>query len=137
MNQLKAHIKNLGIFVAFDAVAGEMTGALMTCLPNRSTVYVYGVLAGEPVHAIDPIDLIYRRKQVRGFHVAKDWLSLGGRVAMVNRINWGSQLVGPGLAEGGWATSQFVDCTMDTMHGTFCDLWKNGFTGKKLRILFQ
>lgn len=137
MKQLTAHVKNLNVFVAFDAVAGDMTGELMKCLPNRSFVYVYGGLSIEPIGAIDPMDLIYRRKELRGFHVGKDWLSVGGPVNTVNRINRGIHLVGTGLEPGGWATSQFVDCTMDTMHDTFCELWKEGFTGKKLRILFK
>ena len=137
MTQLKALIKTLDIKVAFDAVAGDMTGALMTCLPSRSTVYVYGVLAGEPVAGLDPIDLIYRRKEVRGYHVGKDWLSKGGTVAMLDRVNSNLKLVGPGLAPGGWAASQYVDCSMETMHDTFCTLSKEGFTGKKLRVLFK
>lgn len=137
MTQLKALVKTLDIRVAFDAVAGDMTGALMTCLPSRSVVYVYGVLSAEPVGGLDPIDLIYRRKEVRGFHVAKDWLSKGGPAAILSRLNHNLQLVGPGLEPGEWAASQFVDCSMDDMFETFCDLWKNGFTGRKLRVLFQ
>eukprot|EP00977_Amphora_coffeiformis_P008640 scaffold1953_cov176-Amphora_coffeaeformis.AAC.58 len=136
MSQLKALVKTLDIKVAFDAVAGDMTGSLMTCLPSRSVVYVYGVLSGIPVGKVEPIDLIYRRKQVAGFHVAKDWLSVGGQVAMLSRVKAGIQLVGSGLSPGGWATSQFTDCNMDSMHETFCDLTKSGFTGKKLRIIF-
>jgi len=99
-------------------------------------VYVYGVLSGEPVGEVDPIDLIYRRKQVAGYHVAKDWLSVGGQVAMLSRVKIGIQVVGSGLVSGGWARSQFADCNMDNMHETFCNLTKSGFTGKKLRILF-
>ena len=137
MSQLRALVVTLNIKVAFDAVSGDMTGSIMTCLPSRSVVYVYGVLAGDPVGKLDPIDLIYRRKQVVGFHVAKDWLSVGGQVAMLNRVKTGVQLVGSGLAPGGWARSQFADCRMENMHETFCDLTKSGFTGKKLRILFN
>lgn len=137
MRQLKALVKTLDITVAFDAVAGDMTGSLMTCLPSRSVVYVYGVLSGESVGKVDPIDLIYRRKQVAGFHVAKDWLSVGGQVAMLNRVKTKIQLVGSGLAPGGWARSQFVDCQMENMHEQFCEMTKSGFTGKKLRVLLN
>jgi NADPH:quinone reductase-like Zn-dependent oxidoreductase len=136
-SQLKALIQNLGISVAFDAVGGDMTGELLSLLPSKGVVYVYGVLGGKGCARIEPMDLIYRRKQVKGYHVAKDWLSVGGPVAMLRRMNRGQSIVGPGLAFGEWAATQFVDCTMETMHETFVDLWKSGFTGKKLRILIN
>ena len=136
ITQLKALVRTLGVRVAFDAVAGDMTGAIMTCLPSRGTVYVFGFSSAEPVGGLDPIGLIYRRKEVRGFHVAKDWLSKGGPLAVLKRLNHNLQLVGPGLEPGGWATSQFVDCTMDTMHETFCGLQKNCSGDKTLRIVF-
>lgn len=133
-HQLKALIKTLDIRVAFDAIAGDMTGSLLKCLPNRSTVYVHGILTSEPVSGIDPTDLIYRRKQILGFHMAQDWLLMGGPANVSQRIEQNLALIASGLAPDGWATSQFVDCHMDTVQETFCDLWKNGFTGKKLRI---
>jgi NADPH:quinone reductase-like Zn-dependent oxidoreductase len=150
-SQLKAVVHALNIHVAFDAVAGDMTGALLTCMPSRSIVYVYGCLASNPsVEGIDPIDMIYRRKRVLGFHMAKDWLSPTSRRGftfgskgnklfdkVASRINANLQIVGPGLAPGGWAASHLVDCSMENVHETFCGLWTSGFTGKKLRIVLK
>ena len=45
-DELTAKVKELGATVAFDAVAGDMTGDLLDCLPKKGTVYVYGGLAG-------------------------------------------------------------------------------------------
>lgn len=63
--------------VAFDAVAGNMTGQVLETMPSGSTVYVYGALSGGEVH-VPAGALIFGDKQVRGF-----WLShwLGANLA--------------------------------------------------------
>ena len=115
--ELKEVIAQLGITVAFDAVAGPMTAALLAALPNKSTVYVFGRLSGEPAHCA-PLDLIYFEKKVEGFLVAGhagSWLRKDGLIKMGLRQRACAQRVCPALAEGGWAASTFVDCTPDTM----------------------
>ena len=135
--ELKEVVAQLGITVAFDAVAGPMTAALLAALPNKSTVYVFGRLSGEPAHC-PPLDLIYFEKKVEGFLVAGhagSWLRKDGLLKMGLRQRACAQRVCPALAEGGWAASTFVDCTPDTMWASFLSLYKSeGFTGKKLRV---
>ncbi|MDP3462228.1 MAG: zinc-binding dehydrogenase [Bacteroidales bacterium] len=60
---------------AFDAVAGEMTGQLVNCLPYDSEVVVYGGLSGKPVSGIDFMSLIFRNAMITGFNL-NDWLVL-------------------------------------------------------------
>ncbi len=58
--------------VAFDAVAGEMTGRVLNAMPARSTAIVYGALSLQGC-VVDPRSLIFQRKSVRGFWLS-DWL---------------------------------------------------------------
>eukprot|EP00522_Entomoneis_paludosa_P011613 CAMPEP_0172458202 /NCGR_PEP_ID=MMETSP1065-20121228/26352_1 /TAXON_ID=265537 /ORGANISM="Amphiprora paludosa, Strain CCMP125" /LENGTH=389 /DNA_ID=CAMNT_0013212341 /DNA_START=163 /DNA_END=1332 /DNA_ORIENTATION=- len=138
LDQLSAKAKELNVKVAFDAVAGDMTGQLLSILPKRGIVYVYGVLAGQPVGKVEPIDLIYRQKQVKGFSLAHSWLPKAGAtfgpLGVLWRTKWCIQQLAPNLSEEGWASSQYHDCSMADMQQEFSGLAQKGFTGKKLRI---
>jgi NADPH:quinone reductase-like Zn-dependent oxidoreductase len=65
--RIKCH--ELGVTLAFDAVAGPMTGQLAQALVDGGTVVVYGGLSEQEIR-IHPQELIFRRKKVEGF-----WLS--------------------------------------------------------------
>jgi len=134
LDQLSTKVKELKIQVAFDAVSGDMTGQLLSVLPKRGIVYVYGVLSGQPVGKVEPIDLIYRQKQVKGFMFTSNWLTKGGPLSALWRTQWSIQQLARNLSNDGWAASQYHDCTMSEMEETFHSLCANGFTGKKLRI---
>ena len=100
--ELKEVIAQLGITVAFDAVAGPMTAALLAALPNKSTVYVFGRLSGEPAHC-PPLDLIYFEKKVEGFLVAGhagSWLRKDGLIKMGLRQRACAQRVCPRARRG-------------------------------------
>eukprot|EP00939_MAST-03C_sp_MAST-3C-sp1_P000185 g185.t1 len=131
--ELKLKIDTLNITVAFDAVAGKMSGDLLTLLPDGGGVYVYGALAQQAVGAINPLDIIYRKKKVRGWLLTY-WLQSGGTVSMMNRLRWASPLVNSGLKDG-WSSTKFQDVSMDNMWNTFLDMYtKSGFTDRKLRV---
>lgn len=131
--QLKTLIQELDIRVAFDCVSGEMTGKLLTLLPSKSTVFVYGSLSALPCSDIQPLDLIYRKKRIEGW-LLPTWLLSGDPVAVLMRIRASTASVHSGLVKGGWAETQFSDCTMDNMLERFRELVRGGFTGQKLRI---
>jgi len=132
--QLTAIIEKLDIKVAFDAIAGDMSGTLLSLLPSKGTCFVYGGLSKSNVSNVNPIDLIYHRKHLEGFFLTS-WIESGGTLATVRRMGKATKLVNAGLAEGGWAESAFVDCKMEDMYSKFLEMWnKDGFTGKKLRI---
>lgn len=67
--QLEERCQTLRATLAFDAVAGGLTGRLLAAMPDGSTVVVYGALSGETV-GVPPEPLIFERKRVEGF-----WLS--------------------------------------------------------------
>lgn len=54
------------VHLAFDAVAGEMTGRLLRALPSPSKVTVFGALSFEPPQ-VTPGQLIFESKSVDGF----------------------------------------------------------------------
>ena len=67
---LAARCHELGATIAFDAVAGASTGQLANALPRGGEVVIYGALAGEPCHGIDPMELAFGHKRISGFEIA-------------------------------------------------------------------
>ena len=71
----------------FDPVAGTLTGRVLKNMPENSVAYVYGGLAGEGC-VIDPLELIFKGKKVKGFWLSK-WLndkSLLGKAKMLYNL---------------------------------------------------
>jgi NADPH:quinone reductase-like Zn-dependent oxidoreductase len=67
----------IGASVAFDAVAGELTGRVLAAMPAGSEIVVYGGLSGDPCGSIDPMVLAFGDKHVRGFEIAGYLQDLG------------------------------------------------------------
>ena len=133
--ELKTLIKTHGIQLAFDAVAGAMSGKILTLLPKKGTLFVYGRLSNQGCSEIQPLDLIYMQKKLEGWFLGS-WVRQGGMFATQRRLKGATNCVHAGLAEKeGWCQSQFEDCTMEDMHGKFLEFCANGFTGRKLRIV--
>jgi NADPH:quinone reductase-like Zn-dependent oxidoreductase len=76
-DELKATCERLGATVAFEAIAGDMTGTIANAMPPNSVVYVYGALSEEPCGNIDPVQLIFHSKEVRGFYLG-EWMRRRG-----------------------------------------------------------
>lgn len=137
--ELKGLVESLKIKVAFDAVAGDMSGTLVGLLPEGSTTYVYGGLSGKTVSNVGVRDLIYGKKKLQGWYLT-DWLMAGGGLKTLRRLNAAFKIVNPGLKSGGWAASQYLDVTMEEMWPKYLSMRSSsgsgGFTGQKLRIRF-
>ena len=131
--QLRKLIETHDCTVAFDAISGQMSGTIMRQMPPRSTLYVYGGLSKEPMGNVETMDLIYRGKRVEGF-LLPDWINMKDFVGALRRLRRAAALVNPGLKEGGWATSQFKDCSMEEMQQDFMSMYNGSFTGQKLRM---
>lgn len=67
--RLRQLCHDLQATMAFDAVAGELTGTLLQAMPRHSRVLVYGGLSGQPSQ-VGPTETIFGEKVVAGF-----WLS--------------------------------------------------------------
>jgi len=69
--------RGLQATIAFEAVAGALTGRVLEALAKGGRVTVYGGLSEEPCGAIDPRALIFHGKSVDGFWLA-DWFKQAG-----------------------------------------------------------
>jgi NADPH:quinone reductase len=78
-DRLRDLCARLGAMAAFDAVAGEMTGRLLSAMPPRSVVLVYGALSGENCCGINPVELLFHDKRVQGFYLT-EWLKRRGAI---------------------------------------------------------
>jgi NADPH:quinone reductase len=67
--------------VAFEAVAGKLTGEIAAAMPHGSTIVVYGGLSETPC-SVDPRELIFRGIHVQGFWLA-DWFRTAGLPAVL------------------------------------------------------
>jgi len=131
---LQAKVNELGATVAFDAVAGQMSGDLLDLMPKNATVFVYGGLSGL-VQGINPLDLIYNEKKFKGFFLSS-WIKSGGMLKSLYRLNGAGSKVNSGLQAGGWSSSQFKDTTLEDAHDDIVKLLNSSITGVKLRIRF-
>lgn len=119
--QLSKLIAQHNISVAFDCIAGSMTGTILSLLPNGGTCYVYGALSNDLASHIHLMDLIYRRKQIKGFHCVRDWLLAKSSwwKPPFSRIRWVTRELNRGLmicdGDCGWAmtSSHFIDCQLE------------------------
>ncbi len=73
--RLRELFHRLGVTLAFDAVAGAMTGQLLRAMPSGGCVTVYGALSDAPCD-VPAGALIFERKRVEGFWLA-DWFLQG------------------------------------------------------------
>ena len=134
LSEIKTLTEKLNITAVADAVGGELSGDLLSILPQGGTTYVYGVLSKQPVGNIDPLDLIYRKKKLKGWFLP-GWLKKGGTMSMLMRVRSASARVNEGLSGKGWSSTQFHDVSMDNMFTEFKDMYKkSGFTNRKLRM---
>jgi NADPH:quinone reductase-like Zn-dependent oxidoreductase len=74
--------ERLGATIAFEAVSGDMTGTVVNAMPRHSKIYVYGALSEEPCCKIDPVQLIFHDKEVKGFYLAT-WMRRRGTLGIL------------------------------------------------------
>jgi len=84
--QLRELCARLHATVAFDAIAGEMSGILLEAMPPRSTVLVYGLLSGDYCSRISPVDLLFQGKRIEGFYLG-DWVRRRGMIRTLLAAN--------------------------------------------------
>jgi NADPH:quinone reductase-like Zn-dependent oxidoreductase len=93
---LRSAAMRLRATIAFDAVAGSMTGRLLKALPSGSTVVVYGALEHEDCRLIDPIDLLFEGKRLEGFYLGR-WVEEMGLLRLFSLVRRAQALVVQGV----------------------------------------
>ncbi|GMH36513.1 hypothetical protein BSKO_04381 [Bryopsis sp. KO-2023] len=71
-------------YAAVDAVAGNMTGKVVSSVRNNGTVYLYGWLSGFQLEGINAADLMFRGVTVTGWYLPS-WLERLGETEVVRR----------------------------------------------------
>ena len=71
--ELRSLARELQATTTIDAVAGGLAGTIIKAMPDRSQFVVYGALSGKAVANVDPRDIIFSRKSIRGF-ILWEWL---------------------------------------------------------------
>ncbi len=71
--KLTALAHTLNATTAIDAVAGELSGIILSAMPDNSELLVYGGLSSKPIGGIDILDIIFHEKHVAGFDLNR-WI---------------------------------------------------------------
>jgi NADPH:quinone reductase-like Zn-dependent oxidoreductase len=95
IDELLELAKELRATIAFDAVAGAMTGTLLDALPEPGAVVVYGALSSEKCRELDPIKLIFEHKRLEAFYLG-DWLLRKSFPAMIRIVRKSQALIRDG-----------------------------------------
>jgi NADPH:quinone reductase-like Zn-dependent oxidoreductase len=93
--QLVDVCNRLKVTVAFDAVAGAMTGQLLEAMAEGAVVFVYGALSQDDCRGINPISLIFRDKRVEGFFLGQ-WIRKRGLLNVIRQSNRVQKLMAGG-----------------------------------------
>ena len=72
-SQLRDRCHQAGARLAFDALAGTMTGCLLTAMPPGSRGVVYGGLSAAPLQ-LNSGDVIFNQQRIEGFYLAR-WVA--------------------------------------------------------------
>jgi mitochondrial enoyl-[acyl-carrier protein] reductase / trans-2-enoyl-CoA reductase len=94
VGRVRSAVENAPIRLAFDAVAGDATARLGSCLARSGTIVIYGLLSGgdSVVHASD---IVFRDIAVRGF-----WFTHWFESAAATERNKLYEQIGRLIAEG-------------------------------------
>ncbi|HXV96796.1 MAG TPA: zinc-binding dehydrogenase, partial [Anaerolineae bacterium] len=68
--RVAAATNNVLIKLALDAIGGEATMRLASCLADSGTLVVYGMLSGQPCQ-VTPPDLLFKDIRPRGFFLGR------------------------------------------------------------------
>lgn len=93
---LRIEAERVKATIAFDAIAGNMTGLILSAMPNQSKVLVYGALSALNCSDISPLGLIFQQKAVEGFFLS-DWITRKGFWGLYQATNQVQKLLANGL----------------------------------------
>ncbi|KAG9408754.1 hypothetical protein AC1031_020599 [Aphanomyces cochlioides] len=83
--QLKTLASDLGATLAFDAVAGSLTGDILELMPYGTEVQVYGRLSNEASSGCSPGGFITQKKTISGFWLV-EYMKLRGTFGVWSMI---------------------------------------------------
>jgi len=84
--ELKALCNRLQVSVGFDYVSGSISGQILEALKPGATLYICGLLSGEPSGGYLAQDFVFQRKKVEGLNL-RDWLANTSTYKKLKSIN--------------------------------------------------
>ena len=72
--------------LAFDAVAGELSGKMLKAMPPQASLVVYGALAATQLEGIRAMDVIFQGKSIQGFNL-NTWIRSMDRITFVSKTD--------------------------------------------------
>jgi NADPH:quinone reductase-like Zn-dependent oxidoreductase len=124
---LKREAEKFKATIAFEAIAGDMTGTILNAMPNHSKVLVYGALSGTNCSNINPIGLIFEEKTLEGFFLGS-WIAQKGFWGMYQASNTVQRL----LSTGAFHTSISKEVKLEEAPAALEAYQKNMTAGKVL-----
>ncbi len=94
-SKLRKLAKKLEATSFFDAVSGELTGLILSAMPEMSQAVVYGALTGENISNVAARDIIFMQKSIQGFILGK-WIASAG----IEKMQQASMLLQTAFAKG-------------------------------------
>lgn len=87
-NKLDMMIRKTKPTYAIDCVAGELPGVLLSMMPQKAVVAVFGSLSRQDLCEIDPFVLKEREQSIEAFFMGKFLLSkpLLGKINFIGRV---------------------------------------------------
>lgn len=89
---LKREAQKLKATMAFEAIAGSMTGIVLSAMPKHSKVLVYGALSASNCSQISPLGLIFQQKTVKGFYLS-GWIAKKSFWGLYRTTNFVQKLI--------------------------------------------
>lgn len=93
--QLKGLSNDLKATIAFEAIGGDMTGKILSAMPSKSKILVYGSLSEKPCREISALSLIFEKKSVEGFWLT-DWIQKSGLWHTMKATRFVQQMIADG-----------------------------------------
>lgn len=124
---LKAEAERIKATIAFDAVAGGMTGTILGAMPNHSRILVYGALSASGCGNISPLGLIFQDKSVEGFYLSS-WITQKGFWGLYQATNAVQKL----FAKGAFHTAISAEVSLQNASGALESYQKEMTQGKVL-----
>lgn len=123
--KLREMAEEIKATIAFECVAGDLTGKVFNQMPDRSTLYLYGSLSLKMVGEIHPVALIHRQKSIRGFHLIHNFLH-------DKKVSDFSQELLDDLNKGNLSTKYQKEVTLDNIEESLAEYASSLGKGKLL-----
>jgi NADPH:quinone reductase-like Zn-dependent oxidoreductase len=90
--ELERLAAQLGATIAFEAVAGDMTGKVLAAMPAGATVVLYGSLSDGECGPLNPVDVIFQHKTLTGFYLG-NWIRRRNLLSVLRLANQVQQMM--------------------------------------------